>query len=208
MSIVVKICGITNFEDAVNSVEAGADMLGFVFYEKSKRYIDPEEAAYIVREVSSFALCVGVFVNEDVGKIKRIVDQTMIDIVQLSGDESPEVCQMLKGFVPVMKSFKVKDEFAEEVLKNYDVDFVHLDSYSDGEYGGTGKVFNWDGVAGLSERYKIVLSGGLTPENVRDAILKVKPYGVDVSTGVEEYPGKKSFEKVESFIENAKSVKL
>ncbi len=209
MSVVVKICGVTNFEDAVNSVEAGADMLGFVFYEKSKRYIEPEEAAHIIREVSSFASCVAVFVNEDIEKIKKIVDQTMVDIVQLSGDESPEVCAKLRDFVPVIKSFKVKDEiFLPNVLENYDVDFVHLDTYSADEYGGTGKTFKWDNVVGLSEKYKVILSGGLTPENVRDAILKVKPYGVDVSTGVEEYPGKKSVEKVKSFIENAKGVRL
>ncbi len=209
MSVVVKICGITNFEDAVNSVEADADMLGFVFYEKSKRYIEPEEAAHIIREVSSFASCVAVFVNEDIEKIKKIVDQTMVDIVQLSGDESPEVCAKLRDFVPVIKSFKVKDEiFLPNVLENYDVDFVHLDTYSADEYGGTGKTFKWDNVVGLSEKYKVILSGGLTPENVRDAILKVKPYGVDVSTGVEEYPGKKSVEKVKSFIENAKGVRL
>lgn len=206
--MIVKICGITNFEDAVNSVEAGADMLGFVFYRGSKRYIDPEKSASIIREVSSFALCVGVFVNEDVDNVKRIVEQTMIDLVQLNGEESPEVCSKLREFVPVIKSFKVGENFDEEVLKKYDVDFVHLDSFSFGEYGGTGKTFNWDAVAGLGERWKIILSGGLNPENVQTAILKVKPYGVDVSSGVEEYPGKKSLEKVKLFIEKAKGVGL
>ncbi len=208
MSVIVKICGITNLEDAINSVEAGADMLGFVFYKGSKRYIDPEKSASIIREVSSFALCVGVFVNEDVDNVKRIIDQTMVDLVQLSGEESPEVCAKLREFLPVIKSFKVGENFNEEILKMYDVDFVHLDSFSVGEYGGTGKTFNWDKVAGLSDKWKIILSGGLNPENVQSAILKVKPYGVDVSSGVEEYPGKKNFEKIKSFIENAKGVKL
>jgi phosphoribosylanthranilate isomerase len=208
LSMIVKICGITNFEDAVSSVEAGADMLGFVFYKGSKRYIDPEKSASIIREVSSFALCVGVFVNEDLDNVKRVVDQTMIDLVQLSGEESPEICAKLREFVPVIKSFKVGENFNEEVLNGYDVDFVHLDSFSFGEYGGTGKTFNWDAVSKLSERWKIILSGGLNPENVQTAILKVKPYGVDVSSGVEEYPGKKSLEKVKLFIEKAKGVGL
>lgn len=208
MSVIVKICGITNLEDAVNSVEAGADMIGFIFYRGSKRYIDPEKAALIVREISSFALCVGVFVNEDVEEIKKVIDQTMIDVVQLNGDESPEVCERLRSVVPVIKSFKVSEDFSRDVLKNFDVDFVHLDSFSDGKYGGTGKTFNWDMVTGLSEQWKIILSGGLNADNVKEAILKVKPYGVDVSSGVEEYPGKKSFEKVKFFIEKAKSVKL
>lgn len=208
MSVIVKICGITNLEDAVNSIEAGADMIGFVFYQKSKRYIEPEKAALIVREISSFVTCIGVFVNEDVEEIKKVIDRTMIDMVQLSGDESPEVCEKLREIVPVMKSFKVSENFSSDILKNFAVDFVHLDSFLNGEYGGTGKTFNWDMVAGLSDQWKIILSGGLDADNVREAILKVKPYGVDVSSGVEEYPGKKSFEKVKSFIENAKSVKL
>ncbi len=208
MSVIVKICGITNLEDAVNSVEAGADMLGFVFYDKSKRYIEPEKSASIIREVSSFALCVGVFVNEDIETMKKIIDQTMIDIVQLSGYESPDVCDKLREFVPVIKSFKVGENFDPKILDGFKVDYFHLDSFSLDGYGGTGKTFNWELVLGLSERYKIILSGGLTPENVKDAISKVKPYGVDVSSGVEEYPGKKSFEKVKLFIENAKGVKL
>jgi phosphoribosylanthranilate isomerase len=208
MSVLVKICGITNFEDAINSVESGADMLGFVFYKGSKRYIEPEKSAEIIREISSFALCVGVFVNNDVEEIKRIIDQTMIDVVQLSGDESPDVCEKLKSYVKVVKSFKVGDNFSEKILQNYDVDYVHFDTFVDGEFGGTGKTFNWDKIVGLSEKYKVILSGGLNSENVKDAILKVKPYAVDVSSGVEDFPGKKNFEKIKKFIENAKSVKI
>lgn len=208
MSVLVKICGITNFEDAINSVESGADMLGFVFYKGSKRYIEPEKSAEIIREVSSFALCVGVFVNNDVEEIKRIIDQTMIDVVQLSGDESPDVCEKLKSYVKVVKSFKVGDNFSEKILQNYDVDYVHFDTFVDGEFGGTGKTFNWDKIVGLSEKYKVILSGGLNSENVKDAILKVKPYAVDVSSGVEDFPGKKNFEKIKKFIENAKSVMI
>ncbi|CUT02208.1 phosphoribosylanthranilate isomerase [Candidatus Chrysopegis kryptomonas] len=208
MSVLVKICGITNFEDAINSVESGADMLGFVFYKGSKRYIEPEKSAEIIREVSSFALCVGVFVNNDVEEIKRIIDQTMIDVVQLSGDESPDVCEKLKSYVKVVKSFKVGDNFSEKILQNYDVDYVHFDTFIDGEFGGTGKTFNWDKIVGLSEKYKVILSGGLNSENVKDAILKVKPYAVDVSSGVEDFPGKKNFEKIKKFIENAKSVMI
>jgi len=208
MSVIVKICGITNFDDAINAVESGADMLGFIFYPKSKRYIEPEKAAGIIREVSSFATCVGVFVNENIEKIKEIIEITMIDLVQLSGDETPQMCLELKNFIPVMKSFKVGENFSSELLSKFKADYIHLDSHLDGVYGGSGKKFDWEKAIGLNKFGKIVLAGGLTPENVQEAILMVKPYGVDVSSGVEDLPGKKNHDKVKLFIKNAKNVKL
>jgi len=208
MSVIVKICGITNFDDAINAVESGADMLGFVFYPKSKRYIEPEKAAEIIREVSSFVNCVGVFVNENIERIKEIIEITMIDLVQLSGDETIQMCLELKNFIPVMKSFKVTDSFSSDALSSFKVDYFHLDSYSDGLYGGTGKKFNWENVIGLDKFGKIILAGGLNPENVQEAISIVKPYGVDVSSGVEDFPGRKNHDKVKLFIKNAKSVKI
>jgi phosphoribosylanthranilate isomerase len=208
MSVIVKICGIANFDDAINAVESGADMLGFVFYPKSKRYIEPEKAAEIIREVSSFATCVGVFVNENIERIKEIIEITMIDLVQLSGDETIQMCLELKNFIPVMKSFKVTDSFSSDELSGFKVDYIHLDSYSDGLYGGTGKKFNWENAIGLDKFGKIILAGGLNPENVKEAITIVKPYGVDVSSGVEDFPGKKNHDKVKLFIKNAKSVKI
>jgi len=208
MSVIVKICGITNFDDAINAVESGADMLGFVFYPKSKRYIEPEKAAEIIREVSSFVTCVGVFVNENIERIKEIIEITMIDLVQLSGDETIQMCLELKNFIPVMKSFKVTDSFSSDALSSFKVDYFHLDSYSDGLYGGTGKKFNWENAIGLDKFGKIILAGGLNPENVQEAISIVKPYGVDVSSGVEDFPGRKNHDKVKLFIKNAKSVKI
>ena len=208
MSVIVKICGITNFDDAINAVESGADMLGFVFYPKSKRYIEPEKAAEIIREVSSFATCVGVFVNENIERIKEIIEITMIDLVQLSGDETIQMCLELKNFIPVMKSFKVTYSFSLDELSGFKVDYIHLDSYTDGLYGGTGKKFNWENAIGLDKFGKIILAGGLNPENVKEAITIVKPYGVDVSSGVEDFPGKKNHDKVKLFIKNAKSVKI
>ncbi len=206
--MIVKICGITNFDDAINAVESGADMLGFVFYPRSKRYIEPERAAEIIREVSSFVTCVGVFVNEDIERIKEIIEITMIDLVQLSGDETIQMCLELRNLIPVMKSFKVTDSFSPEVLNDFKVDYIHLDSYSNGVYGGTGKKFNWESAIGLGKFGKIILAGGLNPENVQEAISIVKPYGVDVSSGVEDFPGKKNHNKVKLFIKNAKSAKI
>jgi phosphoribosylanthranilate isomerase len=170
MSVIVKICGITNFDDAINAVESGADMLGFVFYPKSKRYIEPEKAAEIIREVSSFATCVGVFVNENIERIKEIIEITMIDLVQLSGDETIQMCLELKNFIPVMKSFKVTDSFSLDELSGFKVDYIHLDSYTDGLYGGTGKKFNWENAIGLDKFGKIILAGGLNPENVKEQL--------------------------------------
>lgn len=199
----VKICGITNLDDALKAVELGADALGFVFYSKSERYIDPQEASEIVSKVPPFVTKVGVFVNEDSDTVRSIKNQTEIDLLQIHGDETPEYCHRLGE--RMIKAFRIKDSESFKEIANYNTDLVLLDAFSDSEYGGTGDVFHWQllNKAQLKDKY-VILSGGLDNENVSEAIRIVKPYAVDVSSGVEEYPGKKDPGKLKKFIEAVK----
>lgn len=200
----VKICGITNIEDATAAVDAGADALGFVFFTESPRCITPSDAAEIICRLPSFVTTIGVFVNETPDAINATIAATGIDVVQLHGDEQPESCSFHRR---VIKAIRVKSLDSLEPLMRYKgivSDFL-LDTYSPDALGGTGQIFNWDIAVEAKQFGRIILAGGLIPENVAEAVRRVRPYGVDVSSGVELKKGKKDHGKVREFIEQAKA---
>jgi phosphoribosylanthranilate isomerase len=198
----VKICGITNYEDAEASVEFGANALGFIFYRQSPRYIEPERAREIISRIPPFVTAVGVFVNENPEDIMRTLEIARFDVCQLHGDETPEDCMRIP--VKTIKAIRVKTSLNKETLCSYPASAILLDSYSEKGYGGTGATFDWNLARGLTHIKPIIISGGLTPENVARAVKLACPYGVDVSSGVEDYPGKKNHQKIKKFIEEAR----
>jgi len=197
----VKICGITNIEDALQAVEAGADALGFVFFKESPRNISHERAREIIEKVPAFVSTIGVFVNEPAWRVEEIMRLTGLDIAQLHGEESPEECCKFRRVIKALRVDKMTDL---EPMNKYRVSAFLLDAYSKGEYGGTGRVFNWD-IALEAKKYgNVILAGGLTPDNVAEAVKYVKPFAVDVSSGVESEKGIKDHEKVRQFIRRAR----
>jgi phosphoribosylanthranilate isomerase len=200
----VKICGITSLEDALQAVQAGADALGFVFYEKSPRNLNPEQAASIISELPPFVQVVGLFANADAGFVNDTADRCRLDLVQLHGDEAPDYCDLIRR--RVIKAFRVRDISSLDTVKDYRVAGILLDAYSPKAYGGTGTCFNWEFSRGVAEYGPVILAGGLTPDNIREAVEKVAPYAVDVSSGVESSPGRKGHEKVTEFIKKAKGI--
>lgn len=200
----VKICGITNLDDAIAAVEFGADALGFVFYKKSPRYISIENAVSIIKNLPTFVATIGVFANEDSENIERIATASCLDVIQLHGDEPPEMCKCSRR---VIKAIRVKSLESLEPLYRYKdvVSAFLLDTYTTKLLGGTGQIFNWDIAIEAKQFGRIILAGGLTPDNVKDAIKRVEPYGVDVSSSIELRKGRKDHKKMELFIERAKS---
>ncbi len=200
----IKICGITNIEDALFSVERGAHALGFVFYKNSKRYIDAESTHGIISRLPPFVTTVGVFVNEDMETIRKIKGITGIDLVQLHGDETPAFCNDLG--MNYIKACRVSDRSKLDEIGYYNTNLILLDSHSKDGYGGTGEVFDWDLIKEVNFKNKrIILSGGLNPFNVKEAVGKIRPDAVDVSSGVESKPGRKDREKIKKFIEAVKN---
>ena len=196
--IKVKICGITNLEDALAAVDVGVDALGFNFYKKSPRYIEPERACEIIAQLPPLVLTVGVFVNEREEKIRETQALTGIQAIQLHGDESPEFCQRFSG--RVIKAFQVKDKESIKHLAHYHVGAIMLDSYRDGVRGGTGVTFDWHLAVVAKTFGRIILAGGLTPDNIAEAVKLVQPYAVDVAGGVEKEKGIKDHLKMRKFI--------
>lgn len=208
----VKICGITNSEDARAAISAGADALGFNFYERSARYISPDAARGMIEETcaESSVLRVGVFVNAKSDNVARIVEIANLNCVQLHGDEPPEFCRELKTKIDalIVKAFRVRAGLTLEEMASYEVDAVLLDAYSPVAYGGTGARCDWDFARRAARKFpRLYLAGGLTPENVADAIRAVKPFGVDAASGVEASPGRKDFERVRRFVAAARGTR-
>lgn len=199
MSVTVKICGITSVEDAVAVTDAGADAIGLMFYEDSPRHVTLEQAREIAAAVPPHVARVGVFVNAETAFIQQAVAECMLNILQFHGDETPEQC---RGFpVMTMKAFRMRGPETLEQLPEYGTDGFLLDAYVKDALGGTGETFNWGLAVRAAEFGKpIFLAGGLTPDNVADAVQQVRPFGVDVSSGVESAPGKKDADAVWSLV--------
>ncbi|MEI6780945.1 MAG: phosphoribosylanthranilate isomerase [Verrucomicrobiota bacterium] len=205
MPVKVKICGITNLPDGMAAAEAGADLLGFVFYDQSPRSISVEAAAGLIRQLPPFVMKVGVFVNAAEDLVVRAIRECGLNLVQFHGDEPAEYC--LQFGLMSMKAFRVRDAASLQALRNYPTDAWLLDAYSPGKQGGTGETFNWDlALEARAWGRPIFLAGGLSPENVAEAVQRARPFAVDVSSGVEAAPGRKDHAKVRAFIQAAKAV--
>jgi phosphoribosylanthranilate isomerase len=203
MSVKVKICGITSVADGQMAAAAGADMIGLMFYDQSPRHITLPQAAEIARELPPFVLRVGVFVNPDEDLVMRAITQCGLNLLQFHGDEPSEFCTRFGVFS--LKALRVRDEESLQTLENFQTDAFLLDACSKTGLGGTGETFNWDlAITARKFAKPIFLAGGLTPENVEEAVRKVRPFAVDVSSGVESAPGKKNPAKVIAFISAAR----
>ena len=203
--VFVKICGITNLEDALGAVSAGADALGFNFYSRSSRYIAPAAARRIIEELPEEVLTVGVFVNESgAPEVERIAREAGVRAVQLHGDESPAYCRALKRHM-VVKALSVGADFVPESVLDYEADAILLDAFDRDARGGTGRVIDWQLARRTSELVpKLFLAGGLASENVTAAIAAARPYAVDACSGLESAPGRKDAPRMLAFIKAAK----
>uniref|UniRef100_A0A832G7U2 N-(5'-phosphoribosyl)anthranilate isomerase n=1 Tax=Ignavibacterium album TaxID=591197 RepID=A0A832G7U2_9BACT len=200
----IKICGITNLADALLCESCGADAIGFIFYVGSKRQIMPDEAAEIVRHLNPLTIKVGVFVDENPVLINQLIKDVGLNMVQLHGGETPEDISLIN--VPVIKAFRVNDNFDFSVLNHYSNSYLLLDSYDKEELGGTGKAFNWQMIP-EQLKSKIILAGGINSDNIDFIFRQIKPQAIDVSSSLEEYPGKKDKQKVIQFFKKIKSFK-
>jgi len=203
VSVRVKICGITSIDDAQAAIEAGADALGFMFYEPSPRYLTPKEAGAIIRELPAHVARVGVFVDADEETIRNTATSAGLDTLQFHGNEPPDFCTQFE--LRTIKAFRVKDGESLGQLAGYGTDAWLLDSYVQGVPGGTGERFNWDlAMEAKQLGCPILLAGGLTPDNAGEAVDQVAPFGLDVSSGVEAAPGRKDAAKMATLIASAK----
>lgn len=207
-NVLIKICGITREGDARYAADSGADLLGFIFVENTPRFIEPE-AAGLISSVVQNAEYVGVFMNESNGKVNGIAEQAGLSFVQLHGDESPDFCMQMNR--PVIKAFRIMPEMNEvdiyRLISPYKdcTEYILLDAWHPVAAGGTGHSFNWSTAEKLHQEFRIILAGGLKPENIRQAVEVVKPAGIDVSSGVELSPGIKNHEKISQLIKSARS---
>lgn len=202
MSTLVKICGLTTFDDALDAIDCGADFLGFNFYPDSPRYLDPAKAKDIIREIPGTVPKVGIFVNTAAQDVVDIAIDLELDYLQFHGDETPEYCNAFGR--PWFKAFRLKDEKELEEMAAYESEWLLVDAHVEKAFGGTGVISNWD-LARAAKKYgKLFLSGGLKPDNIELALSSVKPYAVDVASGVESSPGIKDFAKMDEFIKRVK----
>ena len=205
MPLWIKICGITNRADALAAVEAGADALGFMFYDRSPRVVAFDTVGAIVRELPALIAKVGVFVNPTRGAVCEAIERGGLNQLQFHGEESPEFCRAFG--LSAIKAFRIDGEEALRQLTEYSSETWLLDSSVPGQYGGTGQKFNWELASKAAKlNGRVIVAGGLTAANVADAVRQAQPYGVDVSSGVEALPGKKDHRKLQEFVQAARSV--
>ncbi|MBN2138285.1 MAG: phosphoribosylanthranilate isomerase [Sedimentisphaerales bacterium] len=200
LTVKVKICGITNYDDAAAAMDMGADLLGFNFYPPSPRYLTCERAAAIINKLPALVDTVGIFVNASPDDIRLAIDTCHLDWVQLHGDETPDFCQALSSVnVKTMKALRVRDAGDIENAEDYFTDAVLLDAFHPDKYGGTGLTFDWNIVGHINKR--IFLAGGINPDNAADAV-RLGVYGIDVCSGIEAEPGKKDHNKMKKLFDN------
>jgi len=203
--IKIKICGITNADDATWVANLGADYIGLVFTSQSSRSVSIVKAKEIVSVLPPYLEKVGLFVDQEPKIVDKVLKACALDILQFHGAERPEYCNQFKGGPKIIKAFRIKDQESLAVIDQYDCDFYLLDAFVEGEPGGTGESFNWDlAVQVKGSGKQIFLAGGLNPENVTEAIKKVAPYAVDVSSGVESSPRRKNVELMQEFIKKVR----
>jgi phosphoribosylanthranilate isomerase len=200
--VLVKVCGITNLDDALAAVDAGAAALGFNFYARSPRYVSPDAAAAIVARLPGSVCAVGVFVDEARERVAALASQVALTALQFHGNEPPHFCQGWQQ--KVIKAIRVRDRRAAMEAQAYAVDFILADAYVEGQLGGTGRRLAAELLEGF-DRHRLILAGGLTPENVADAVEAVRPFAVDVASGVESAPGKKDITLMKRFIAHAQA---
>lgn len=202
----IKVCGITNLKDALCAARCGAYFLGFIFYKKSKRFVTPAKVASIIKALPKKIIKVGVFVNEEPKIVKEIAKECGLDFLQFHGDETPAYLNAFRGYKTI-KTLRVKDEISLDRIKKYPCSIFLFDTFKKGKYGGTGEVFDWSLLKSLKALKKaFIVSGGLSPENVGLLIRKIRPFGVDVSSGVEKSAGKKDLQLIKKFINAVNTV--
>ena len=213
MRVRVKFCGITSTEDRDGAVKAGADAVGLVFFKDSPRFVTLEMAEIITKDMPPFVSAVGVFVNEKLEFVEECIERCGLNAVQIHGDEDVKYCLRFKGLklkgVKLIKGIRVKDWKSLAAIEDCPADAIILDAYKKGLYGGTGEGFDRS-LAAIANEYgrNIIISGGLNPDNVYKIIKEVRPYGVDVSSGIESSPGKKNIELMERFIEEVRQAEI
>ena len=202
----IKICGITREEDAQNALDSGVDAIGLNFYAASPRYLTIEQAIQISNLVKGNALIVGLFVNAESDFVRQVQRKVPLDILQFHGDETPEYCEQFK--CSYWKALRVKDsaQVARQIQAHAKASAILVDAWHEEQYGGTGETFDWDLIKDLTFSQKLILAGGINPQNAAEAITQVRPWGIDVSSGVEESPGIKSAKLMKQFIEEVRSV--
>lgn len=200
----IKICGTTNLDDALLCEQLGCDALGFIFYGKSKRYIEPENASSIIKKLSVFTVKVGVFVNQTSDIINQISRKCKLNVVQLHGNEKPELIDKID--FPTIKCFRIKDNFDFNIVEQYNCNNFIFDSFDENYFGGTGKKFNWE-IIPQKLLYKVILSGGISIDDLEYIMDKIKPYGIDLVSSLEKFPGKKDEMKLKEFFSKINQLK-